>query len=79
MKRSSRSAESQAITIYLVERNYVPTMIGAALQRFATLVALLGIALELGSSGTGIGVLLFALLIGVTGLVLELRPQLLET
>ncbi|MGQ3411511.1 hypothetical protein [Natrinema versiforme] len=53
-------------------------MVGAALQRFAILVVLLGGFLELSSKRTGIGFMLFAALIGVIGLAIELLSEELE-
>lgn len=50
-------------------------MIGAALQRFAILVMLLGGVLELSTEGAGVGLLIFALLVGTVGLLIELFPQ----
>ncbi|MFC6767177.1 hypothetical protein [Natrinema soli] len=50
-------------------------IIGAALQRFAILVMLFGGVLELSTGGTGMGILIFALLVGAVGLLLELFPQ----
>ncbi|WP_176548225.1 hypothetical protein [Natrinema sp. CBA1119] len=51
-------------------------MIGAALQRFAILLMLMGGIFELNSGGTGVGIVLFALAVGAVRLVLELRPEL---
>ncbi|WP_226041875.1 hypothetical protein [Natrinema sp. DC36] len=51
-------------------------MIGAALQRFAILVMLMGGIFELSVDGTGGAIMVFALLVGAVGLVLELRPEL---
>lgn len=48
-------------------------MIGAALQRFALLVMVLGGFLEVSSPGNGVGFMLIAALLGAVGLVIELR------
>jgi len=51
-------------------------MIGAALQRFAILVMLIGVFLELSVDGTGGAIMVFALVVGAVELVLKLRPEL---